>query len=430
MKLTKLFLAMLACMVVCLCSCKDDSPAEPVEYTLNISNDGKGTATATVDGVEVTTVEEGVTVTLTATATPPYKFKQWTVESGEITLSGATDNPATFIMPSGVVSINAEFYAPGEEYGLEMARIPAGTFLMGSPASEPDRTSWETQHQVTLTKSFWMSKYEITNAQYADFLNTKGIKGTEICKAPYFMGGDLRMTAAICKEGENKGKMLAYDAPTSGFYGDSNYGLNWDKSAGKWKPAPGCDKYPVTWVTWFGAVEYAKWIGGAIPTEAQWEYACRGGQTESLPFGIGDGSKLIGGMANFDCVYPYDMNHTPKAGSYVDEDEENYEKNYKGHPVEVGSYPYPNGYGLYDMHGNVNEWCLDLFSGTHPDYDSEPVTDPTGPTEPWAYGVIRVLRGGYYTTESNWCRTATRYYDYEDAADNHHGFRVIIYEEQ
>ncbi|MBC5614551.1 SUMF1/EgtB/PvdO family nonheme iron enzyme [Bacteroides hominis] len=278
---------------------------------------------------------------------------------------------------------------------IEWAKIPAGTFLMGSPMGEPERKENETQHEVTLTKDFYMSKYEITNAQYAKFLNS--IK----------VGKEGKFIHENYPTGQYQGFVLVVDCTTSGH---SEWGVKWDDTNSKWVPVSGYENHPVINVSWYGAYEYAAWVGGSLPTEAQWEYACRGGQTESLPFGIGDGRKLIEGMANYELKYSYN------GGEFVDN--EAY-KRYTPETKAVGSYSYANGYGLYDMHGNVIEWCSDWYDE---DYDSANVTDPAGPET----GSERVYRGGHWGTHARSCRSAYRNSINPELGGNVTGFRVVV----
>ncbi|GHT38026.1 hypothetical protein FACS189435_4230 [Bacteroidia bacterium] len=302
-----------------------------------------------------------------------------------------------------LAAAGAERYTAQLPADLHTVFIPRGTFTMGSPDTEPNRVSTETQHQVTLTKDFYMSKYQVTNAQYAAFLNANTI------------GSDGKWAS-----GAYPAEILikASNVESSGNY---NWGLNWDGGNSKWVPASGYDNHPVIYVTWYGADEYARWAGGSLPTEAQWEYACRGDYpakatgVNTLPFGIGTGRKLTGDMANFDATYPYDLEHAP-SGSYNDASQSSL---YKGGTTAVGSYPYANNYGLYDMHGNVFEWCGDWYGSN---YGSDPVTDPKGS----ATGSDRVLRGGDWYGRAQNCRSAYRYYVYPDLAYYHIGFRVVF----
>lgn len=294
---------------------------------------------------------------------------------------------------------------------LHTVAIPAGTFLMGSSngsnigdsdgsglnttTKEPNRSDDETQHRVTLTKGFYMSKYPVTVAQYAEFLNYIGIgKATDGNKASGTVDGVVRELFSVIADWTPK----------------------WNDGTNRWEASPNKGDLLMTYVTWYGAKAYADWIGGSLPTEAQWEYACRGGQTESLPFGVGDGKSLYADMANFNGSFPYEL-----PGGYID--------GYTGgaHPATylqqtcaVGSYA-PNGYGLYDMHGNVSEWCSDWYG----DYGTSSVTDPAGPTSP-DQGSRRVLRGGSWSDTADCCRSAYRRKDDPERAGSIIGFRVVF----
>jgi formylglycine-generating enzyme required for sulfatase activity len=268
---------------------------------------------------------------------------------------------------------------------------------MGSPADEPNREQAnETQHQVTLTQDFYMGKYEVTNAQYAAFLKDNGIGPT---------GGKADI--------ENNERLIFASSSTS------DWGLHWNAGTSEWEPAPGCADRPVIRVTWYGANAFAEWAGGSLPTDAQWEYACRGDypdkatETATLPFGIGNGKVLDGHMANIDGNYAYDYDN----GGYQ---LGNSNTPYLARTTDVGSYR-PNNYGLYDMHGNVWEWCLDWHE---PDYGNgnADATDPTGA----ASGSYRVVRGGYWNSNARYCRSAYRnlYTPYSNSSNI--GFRIVF----
>lgn len=275
------------------------------------------------------------------------------------------------------------------ENKLHTVAIPAGTFLMGSSdgsnypsytagdadlnatPAEPDRYNDETQHKVTLTKGFRMSKYQITVAQYAAFLNGAGIAKAEVgSKASGTVDGETRDLFEV-----------------------NHYGWTpkWNETANRWEASSGKGDLPMISVTWYGAKAYADWAGGSLPTEAQWEYACRAGTTTAYSFG--DDAALLGDYA------VYSENH-PNDG-----------------PSDVGTKR-PNPWGLYDMHGNVHEWCSDWFAA----YSTDPVKDPAGPDT----GSGRVLRGGNWSFNAQYCRSAYR--DDTDPGNFYYniGFRVVF----
>jgi len=291
-----------------------------------------------------------------------------------------------YVMKSGVV-INKQsikltdvdsviFYKPvitSPGLSISTVLIPAGTFTMGS--TDPEVA---TQHSVTLS-AFRMSKYEITNAQYAAFLNGKSIGSNGIWG-----------TAPVYNT-----QTLIY--ASSGV--DFDFGLHYSNS--QWIPVTGYENAPVINVTWYGATEFATYIGGTLPTEAQWEYACRAGTTTlfntgdiltNLQANYGWSNTYISGL---NTVTTYSPRKTQTVGTYA-----------------------PNAYGLYDMHGNVYEWCTDWFGS----YPTTAQTNPTGA----ATGLKRVFRGGYWGGWDSYCSSAFRNYSYPDAYGDFIGFRVVL----
>ena len=269
--------------------------------------------------------------------------------------------------------------------GVATILIPAGTFLMGT---EENPSGDKRQHSVKLSEDFYLGKYEVTNAQYCEFLNAAGV------------GQD--------------GKWSDYNSSEQ-LICSYSCGVKYNSEVGKWEPQDGYENHPVVYVTWYGADAYCRWAGGFLPTEAQWEFACRGNNGDN-PFGIGDGTKLTSDMANFYCSRPYDLN---QGGEYSGSGK------YVGATTAAGSYPYANSYGLYDMHGNVMEWCSDRYDRKYGLTDEQlqsTVTDPTGP----ASGSFRVLRGGSWIFIAKYCRSAYRYTYDPCGYSSDIGFRVVF----
>jgi formylglycine-generating enzyme required for sulfatase activity len=228
---------------------------------------------------------------------------------------------------------------------IEWADIPAGTFTMGSPVTQVGRSESEMQHQVTIS-AFKMSKYEITVEQFDMFL-----KATR----------------------KYNGGMVTYKKML---------------------------KQPVNYITWHEAVAFADWLGCRLPTEAEWEYACRAGTT--TPFSTGN--NLTTKQANYNGdKSPYNNNRKGK---------------YRGETMPVGSFA-PNAWGLYDMHGNVNEWCSDWFDF---DYPTIAQTDPKGP----AYSYFKVIRGGSFGCPAENCTSSIRFWIPPFNNMEFVGFRVVL----
>ena len=237
----------------------------------------------------------------------------------------------------------------GVEYAFRWC--PAGTFMMGSPANEAERVDDETQHQVTLTRGFWMLETQVTQVMW------EGVMG---CNPSYFKGAKLPVETVSWYDCQEFIEQLnAHSAGTPG--------------------APSGYRF-------------------SLPTEAQWEYACRAGTTTPFNFG----GVLNGDKANCDGDYPCG---TSAKGRYL------------GETSEVGSYP-ANAWGLFDMHGNVWDWCLDWYG----DYPSGAVTDPTGASS----GSDRVLRGGCWSYAAGDCRSAVRGSYDPSSWDDHFGVRVSL----
>ena len=229
-------------------------------------------------------------------------------------------------------------------------------------------------HDVTLTRNFRMGKYQVTNAQYAAFLNAKQIPHSSNSGSGEVTYYKTDFTTPVTE--------------TQKFITTHNWGVKHDGT--NWVAQSGYENHPVINVTWYGAKAYADWIGGSLPTEAQWEYACRGGQITAFYFGNNDSE-----MGNYGWSSENSGDGTKAVGQKL-----------------------PNDYGLYDMHGNVWEWCGDWYVG----YGSGLATDPQGP----ATGDNRVVRGGSWNDYAQYCRSACRYSDDPDYGYSICGFRVAV----
>jgi len=239
---------------------------------------------------------------------------------------------------------------------MDLTVVPAGKFQMGSPTSEAERGSDEgPQHEITISKPFYMGVYPVMQREY-----------------------DLVM-------GSNPAYLNAWKGGTPGF--------------------------PVESISWFDAVEFCRKLSELpaekaagrsyrLPTEAEWEYACRAG----LPMPFTGGVTLSSREANFNGNYPYGM---AERGPYLER------------TTRVGSYP-PNPFGLYDMHGNVWEWCADYYDRNY--YKGSPRVDPQGPP----VGTLRVVRGGSCYNIGRFCRAAYRFGVSPGNKDIDVGMRVVM----
>lgn len=321
--------------------------------------------------------------------------------SAFVTVEAGNAAPKTFTV--------IQSFKLGTAAGIETALIPAGNFMMGSPQTEADRNSTETEypHQVTLTSAFRMSKHEISNARYAAFLNDRKVPGVKQS------GWSDYIAASYTANYNGYRELLRATKDTS-----HDWGLHWDADKEMWTPAPGMDDYPVIYVTWFGADEFARWAGGNLPTEAQWEYSCRG-NNGTAPFGVGTGNELYSDMANFNGRYPYEL---PDGVIQSFEGTEEHANTNLQRTCEIGTF-LPNSYGLYDMHGNVAEWCADWFEEYYGSTAGASVTDPTGPET----GNLRSIRGGSWDLLSDKCRSAYRTGSNPDVTCLPQiGFRIVL----
>jgi formylglycine-generating enzyme required for sulfatase activity len=244
-----------------------------------------------------------------------------------------------------------------------MVWIPAGTFTMGSPESEPGRLSSEgPQTQVAVSKGFCIGKFEVTQGEFLTVMGTNPSAFTGNPELPVdtvSWNDALAFCAALTARERNEQRLPA-------------------------------------------GYEYR------LPTEAEWEYACRAGTTNAFHYG----EAMRSGMANFNGVFEY-----PPCGEGIYSCE-NPVGTYLAATTKVGNYA-PNAWGLHDMHGNAWEWTHDWFADSLP---GGSITDPKGPDT----GEVRVVRGGSWDENAWGCRSANRFYIFPDARSASIGFRVVL----
>ncbi len=266
---------------------------------------------------------------------------------------------------------------------LWLRKIPAGTFVMGSPEDELGRFGKEIQHEVTLTQDYYIGVFECTQRQWELVMGTR---------PSYFNNVDFYAIRPV--------EQVSYDM----IRGTS-------ATAGGGWPIAG---HAVDASSFMGKLQAKTGLTFDLPTEAQWEYACRAGTTTAL----NSGKNLISTTSdtNMDEVgryggnggSGYTQNCSPSNGTAV-----------------VGSYC-PNNWGLYDMHGNVYEWCLDQWQSSG--YGREAVVDPLGPDSGGTgSGVARMPRGSYWLMDACYCRTAFRLWGYNSSYNDYRfGFRMVL----
>lgn len=273
---------------------------------------------------------------------------------------------------------------PWWSLAFETALCPAGTFTMGTDRA----TRGEYQHQVTLSKDFYMCKYQITTTQFAEFLNDIGVGSNGVCPATDVYPAAKYPGQELVKE--NGVNYQGYDI-----------GVIWNNEKNCWIPSPGYENNPIVYESWYGAYEFAHWAGGSLPSESQWEYAYRAGTATKYFFG--DTDENLGDYAWY-------------SG--------NKQQGVKTH--EVGTRN-PNSWGLYDMGGNTYEWTLYRY---HEEYGSSKNAMDYGLTDPDngnAYGGSWAMRSCDYKTDSDKLRSAFRTYSmHRDTFNQMIGFRVVF----
>ena len=320
------------------------------------------------------TLEPDATILLTFDSTPTgvsVNVRDITVDGTTVTVSGPF-SPGTLVLTvnwgDGEQTFTYNVNEPSPPEGMVL--IPAGTFQMGSE----DKDAYENEqpvHTVHLD-AFFMDIYEVTNAQYKAFVKAN----------PPWQKDQVE-----------------------DLFHDGDYLVYWD---GNNYPSGKAD-HPVTCVSWYAAVAYAQWAGKRLPTEAEWEYAARGGLAgQKYPWG--------------DPITLADANYSKTYADYGE---------HVGYTSAVGQYA-ANGYGLYYMVGNVSEWCLDeydpdFYAASHnsrnPLAGAATIKEILDTFTSIPIYPARVLRGGYWHTSAQPVRVANRFADSPTISDGSNGFR-------
>jgi formylglycine-generating enzyme len=274
----------------------------------------------------------------------------------------------------------------------DLTIIPAGTFQMGNSTNAQEGNSDELPVHTVALDSFCMGKYEITNGQYCTFLNSA-------------YPSQLKVVSGVVYASSDTGNSFPYcDTSPSSSYSQIAFSNN--TFSVRTKGGKDMTSHPMVQVSWYGAVAYCNWRsqqegkqicynlstwnldiskkGYRLATEAEWEYAARGGRSGNrFPWG----NTITHSQANYyssDSFDSYDI--SPTRGWHP-----TWNDGIMPYTSQVGSFP-ANAYGLYDMVGNVWEWCNDWYLNTY--YSSSPTNNPTGPVT----GIYRILRGGGWSS--------------------------------
>jgi formylglycine-generating enzyme required for sulfatase activity len=288
---------------------------------------------------------------------------------------------------------------------MNLVRIESGTFLMGTPDVQIQLLKWlypvlktvdilgdeQPAHQVRVSKPFYLGAYEVTVGQFEQFVDETGYKTDAERDGRGGRALDMNKTIGVWLQGPT------YTWRNPGF--------------------PQTDKHPVINVSWNDALAFCSWLNTKkdgyryrLPTEAEWEYACRAGSGTLFPTGsLPESLVKVGNVPDASLKQKYPVLPTGKYPIRGDDGQV--------YTAPVGSYA-ANAWGLYDMVGNVWEWCHDYYAGDY--YKQSPPADPQGP----AVGKDRVLRGGGWVGNAWHCRPAQRLQAAPVSPDILVGFRV------
>lgn len=349
-------------------------------------------------------------------------------DSGKLVQGSAAGDSMTYCTPVNKGMIMGSPETPVSSIGgkkashEDMIWIPGGTFVMGAEDQE-GRPDEYPAHNVEV-KGFWMDRHEVTNAQFTAFVKATGYKTTAE-QAPDWNEMKKQLPPGTPRPPDSllvPGALVFF--PTAQPVPLNNparwwrwvRGANWRHPLGPKSSITGKDNYPVVQVSWDDAVAYARWAGKRLPTEAEWEYAARGGLKEKK-YPWGDQDPEAG---------------APKANTWQGSFP-NMNTDWDGHggTAPVMSYP-ANGYKLYDMAGNVWEWCSDWYDATYYKTLGSLTVDPAGPAKSYdpmePTTQVKVIRGGSFMCNPSYCkgyRVTSRMMSSEDSGLENLGFRCV-----
>jgi sulfatase modifying factor 1 len=275
-----------------------------------------------------------------------------------------------------------------------MIKLDGGAFLMGTESKEGFPADGEGPIREVIVDSFYMDTYPVTNRQFAEFTQQTGYQ-TEAERFDW----SFVFHTHIPRE-------LVEDTVRGVTWWCKVRGACWRRPEGPVSSVDSRPDYPVTHVSWNDATEYSRWAGKRLPTEAEWEYAARGGlEQKTYPWG----DELTPGGRHLCNIWQGEFPN-------VDTAEDGYSA-----PAPVNTYP-PNGYGFYTITGNAWEWCSDWF---HPAYHITATRkNPVGPLE----GTAKVMKGGSYLCHKSYCnryRVAARTSNTSDSSTTNISFRCV-----
>ena len=305
-----------------------------------------------------------------------------------------------------------------------MVWVKGGTFGMGADNKQGSDDEYP-KHKVTVS-GFWIDVTEVSNRQFAAFVKSTGYVTTaerkpdwEELKKQLPPGTEkpeeslLAPASLVFAQPDHAVSLLDYSQ-----WWAWKKGASWKHPHGPGSSIKGKEDYPVVHVSWYDAQAYCKWAGKRLPTEAEWEFAARGGLDGNIyPWG-NEGVNTGKTKGNF------------WEGHFPDK---NTEGDHFFYAAPVRSFS-PNGYGLYNMAGNVWEWCADYYNNTYYKETDRPagVQDPKGPATSYdpdePYARKRVIRGGSFLCNESYCtgyRVARRMKSTEDSGMEHVGFRCV-----